>query len=79
MNLVRAATGSPRGWIFLKRGSVEEEAIRDLVRAAIVSQSPLELTATWIFLESTGVCCWKVPLEVVTLLLPWRPSEVGAG
>ena len=58
---------------------MEEEAIRGLVRAAIGSWSPLELTATCLFLVITGVCCLKAPLEVVTLSLPWSPLEVGAG
>ena len=59
LDIFRAVTGSPRGWIALKGGSLEEEAICDLVRAAIVSWSPLELTATWLFLKITGVCCWN--------------------
>ena len=27
----------------------------------------------------TGVCCFRTPLEVATLSLPWTPLEVGAG
>ena len=77
--LFRAATGSPRGWITLKVGKLQEESICDLIRAAIGSCSALELTATWLFLEITGVYCWKAPLEVVTLSLPWSILEVAAG
>ena len=55
------------------------EATRDLVRAAIGSWSPLELTATCRSLKITGVCCLKAPLEVVNLSLTWSPLEVGTG
>ena len=79
LDLVRAATGSTRGWIALKCGSLAEEAIRDLVRADMGSCSPLDLAATWIFLEIISVCCWDSPLQVVTMYLPWSPLEVGAG
>ena len=67
------------GGILLKGGRLEEESIRDLVQEAIGSCSPLELTATWVFLESTSVCFWNSPLEVVTLSLQWSPLEVVAG
>ena len=56
-----------------------KESIRDLVRAAMGSLSPSELTATWLFLEIISGCFWYAPLEVVTLSLPWSPPEVGAG
>ena len=65
--------------IVLKGGRLEEEEIRDIIREAIGYCPTLELTATWIFLESNGVYCWKAPLEVITLSLPWLPLEVCAG
>ena len=73
LDLFHAATGSSRGWIDLKGGLLEEGAISYFVRAAIGSWSTLGLTDTCIFLEITGVCCFKAPLEVVTLLLTWLP------
>ena len=79
LNIFRDSTGSPRGWIALKGGSLAEEAMRDLVGAAMGSCSPLGLAATWLFLEIISGCCWYAPLEVVTLSLPWSPLEVGAG
>ena len=62
LDLVRAVTGSPRGCLALKCGSLAGEAMCDLVRAAMASWSPLELAATWIFLEIISVCCWDAPL-----------------
>ena len=51
------------GGILLKGGGLEEESIRDLVQEAIGSCSPLELTATWVFLEvlvsAFGTHLWK--------------------
>ena len=79
LDLFRAATVSPKGWIFLKGGSLEEEEIRDILQAAIGSWSPLYLTANCLFLEITGVYFLKAPLEVVTLSLPWSLLEVGEG
>ena len=79
LDLVCDATGSPRGWIALKGGSVSEEAMRDIVQAAMGSWSTLELDATWLFLEIISGCCWNEPLEVVTLFLTWSPLEVGTG
>ena len=70
LDIVRAATDSPRGWISLKGGILAEEAMIDLVQAAMGSWSPLELAATWLFLEIISGCCWDSPLEVVTLSLP---------
>ena len=55
MDLVCDATGSSRGLIELRGGSLGDEATRDLVRAAIGSWSPLDLTATCRSLEITGV------------------------
>ena len=70
LDLVRAVTGSPRGWIALKGGSLAKEEMRDFERAVMGSWSPLELDATWLFLEIISVCYWDTPLEVVTLSLP---------
>ena len=50
LDLVRDTTGSFRGWIALKGGSLAEEEMRDLVLAAMGSWSPLELADTWLFL-----------------------------
>ena len=61
LDLVLAATGSSRGWIALKGGSLEEEEIRDILQAAIGSWSPLYMTANCLFLEITGVCCLRHP------------------
>ena len=70
-DLVRAATGSSRGWICALKGEILGEGEnRDLVQADIGSWSPFELTATCRPLVLTGVCCLKSPLEVVTLSLP---------
>ena len=70
--------GSFRGWIvWIGRGLVE--AMRDLVQLTMGSWSPLELTATWVFLEIVSECCWDTTLEVITLSLPWSPLEVGVG
>ena len=63
----------------MKGGSLAEEAMRDLVRAAMDYWSPLNLAATCLFLEIISVCCWDAPLEVVTMSLTWSPLEVGAG
>ena len=54
-------------------------AARDLVRAATGSWSPLQFTDTCPPLEVTGICCFRTPLEVATLYLPWKPLELGAG
>ena len=78
MYLVRAANGSLRGWIALKDGRLDE-VMRDLVRVAIGSWSPLDLDATWVYLEIISGYCWYTPLEVSTLCLPWSPLEVGVG
>ena len=49
----------------------------DLVRLAIDSWSPLELTDTWVFFGiMSGFCC-NTPLEIITLFLSWPPLEVG--
>ena len=50
-----------------------------LLRLAMGSWSPLELTTTWVFLEIVSGCFWDTPLEVVTFSLPWPTFEVGAG
>ena len=50
-----------------------------LLRLAMGSWLPLELDATWVFLEIISGCCWNAPLEVVTLSLPWTSLEVGSG
>ena len=54
LDLVRAATGSSRGWIALRGGSLGEVATPDLVQVAIGSWSPLEFTYTCRSLEITG-------------------------
>ena len=78
LDLVLAAMGSFRGWIaWIGRGLVE--AMRDLVQLAMGSWSPLELTATSVFLEIVSDCCWDTPLEVITFSLPCPPLEVGTG
>ena len=78
--LVRSSTGLFRGWICALKGvKLGEGETCDIVRAAIGSWSPLELTATYRSLEITVFCCFKATLEVVTLPLPWSPLEVGAG
>ena len=68
LDLVRAAISSLKGFIALKGGRLNE-AMCDLVRVDVGSWSPLELAVTWVFLEIISVCCWDVPLEVVTLSL----------
>ena len=79
-DLVRAATGSSRGWICALKGErLGGGTTRDLLRAAIGSWPPLELNVTCRPLGITGVYCLKAPLEVVTLYLPWAPLEVSAG
>ena len=70
LDIVRAETGSPKGWITLKGGSLAEEVMHYLVQAAMGYWSPLELATTWLCLEIISVCCWDAPLEVVTLSLP---------
>ena len=78
-DLVRAATGSSRGWICaLKWGILEGGENRDIVRAAINYWSPLKFTATCRPLGITDVYYLKAHLEMVTLSLPWSPLEVGA-
>ena len=57
LDIVRAATDSPRGWISLKGRILAEEEISDLVRVAMGSWSPLELADTWVFLVITIGCC----------------------
>ena len=79
LDLFRAATGLPSCCIALKGGILAEEEMRDLLRAAMCSWSPLELAATWTFLEIVSVYFWDAPLEVVTLSLPCSPLEVGEG
>ena len=78
LDLVRAMIGSFMVWISCKGGRLAE-TMRDLVQVAMGSWLPLELDATWVFLEIIRGCCWNAPLEVVTLYLPWSPLEVGAG
>ena len=78
LDLDLAAIGSFRGWIVWK-GRGLAEPIRDLVRVAMGSWSPLYLAATWVFLEIVSGCCWDAAWEVVTLSLPWTPLEVGSG
>ena len=51
----------------------------DLVRLAIGSWSPLELTATWVFFGTVSGFCCNTPLEVITLFFSWPPLEVGVG
>ena len=50
MDLVLDAMGSFRGWIAWIVGGLVEY-MRDLMRVAIGSCSPLELTDSWVFLE----------------------------
>ena len=77
-DLVRAASVSLRGWIAAKGGRLAEE-MHDIVQVAMGSWSPLELAATWVFLEIISGCCWDALLEVFTLSLTWSPLELGAG
>ena len=68
-DLVCAATGSSRVWIYALKGRrLGEGATCDIVRAAIGSWSPLELTATCRYLGITGVCCLKAHFQC----LPWQ-------
>ena len=59
--LVRTATASLRCWIAVKGGRLAE-AIHDLVQVAMGSWSPLELAATWVFLEVISGYFWDSPL-----------------
>ena len=79
-DLVRVATGFYIGWICaLKGGRLGGGATRDIVQTAIGSWSPLKLTVTCQPFGIYGASFLKSPLEVVTLYLPWSPSEVCAG
>ena len=51
----------------------------DLVRLAIGSLSPLELTATCVFFGIVNEFCCTTPLEFMALLFSWPPLEVGVG
>ena len=77
-NLVLASIGSFRVWIaWMVSGLVEY--MLDLVRLAIGSWSPLELTATWVFFGIVSDFCCTTPLEVMALFFPWPPLELGVG
>ena len=78
LDLVLAAIGSFRGWIAWIFGGLVEY-MRDMVRLAIGSWSPLELNATWVFFGILSGFCCNTPLEVITLYLSWPPLEVGLG
>ena len=51
----------------------------DLVRLAIGSWSPLELTATWVFFGIVSGFFCNALLEIITLSLSWPPLEVVVG
>ena len=53
--------------------------MRDLVRLAIGSWSPLELTATWAFFGIVSGFFCNTPLEVITLYFSWPTLEVCVG
>ena len=78
LDLVLTSIGSFRGWISCISGGLVE-SMRDMMRLAIGSCSPLELTATWVFLGVVSGFCCNTPLEFITLSLSWPPSEVGVG
>ena len=72
---VLSAIGSFRVWInWMVSGLVE--SILDLVCLAILSWSPLELTATWFFFIVSDFYC-ITPLEVMALFFSSPPLEVG--
>ena len=78
LDLVLAAMDSFRGCIAWRVGGLVE-FMHDLVRLAIGSWSPLELTATWVFFEMMSGFCCNTTLEVINLSLFWPPLEVGVG
>ena len=51
----------------------------DLVRLTIGSRSPLELTATWVFVGIVSYFCCTTPLEVMALFFSFPTLEVGVG
>ena len=74
LDLVFASMGSFRGWIDWIVGGLVE-SMRDLVRLAIGSWSPLKLTATWVFFGIVSGFFCNTPLEVITLYFfghPWK-------
>ena len=77
-DLVLSAIGSFRGWFAWIFGGLVE-SMRDMLRLAICSWSPLELTDTWVFWGIVSGFCCTTPLEVINLYLSWPPLEVGVG
>ena len=77
-DLVLTAIGSFRVWIAWVVGGLVE-SMCDMVRLAIGSWSPLELTATLVFFGIVSGFCYNTPLEVITLSLSWPPLEVVVG
>ena len=53
--------------------------MRDLVRLAIGSWSPLELIFTCLISGILSTCCCTTPLELMAVCFSWQPLEVGVG
>ena len=78
LDLVLASIGSFRGWISCISGGLVE-SMRDMMRLAIGSCSPLELTATWVFFGIVSGFCCNTPLEVIILFFSCPALELGVG
>ena len=77
-DLLLFAIGSVRVWIDWMVGEFAE-SIRDLLRLAIGSWSPLELIVTFLNFVIVSTCCCTTPLEVMAVCFSCPPLELSVG